>query len=292
MLLVRSARPLDLADPFGADLLDLTAESQRVSLTVEALDGRGIVLGRHVGAARVAGSRASGLARRVSSGAPLFLDRGVYAAFAVPSIDHQFKDATPRNLLNRHVRPMLGALRACGLQATYLGRDWISVLAGGERRAMFAIGYEGLPSGEILFEFFASLQSDLRIPPAIASDLELATNRFGGRPTFAADNLADPGNFVERLRARLAEALASSSDPEEVLISPSSRLLRDPGPCRGAPVEVPIGWLDAFADGRVGGDLMCASWVLDHAQHSRVAPEAALLDGATWADVMCVKLRG
>ncbi len=290
MLLVRSPHPLDLTNTFGADLLELAAESQRVSMAVEAIDGAGILLGRHVAASRVSSARAT-LARRVTSGAPLFLDDGIYAAFAVPSIDHQFRDATPRNLLNRHARPMLAALRSCGLHATYLGRDWISIVVDGERRALFAIGYEGLPSGEILFEFVASRASSLRIPPEMAADLELATPRFGGRPTVPVAQLTDARVFAEQLRESLAAALTASVDPEHLTLNPSSRSVRDPGVPRGTPIEVPIGWLDAFGEGRVGGDLLCASWVLDHAQHSSAAPESALLDGATWADVMCVKLR-
>lgn len=296
MLLVRPSRPLMLSDPFGADLLDLTRQSQRVTVCVEQVKGRGVLLGRHVAPARVVALDASdGLWRRMSSGPALFLDDAVYVGIGVPSIDHQFKDATPRNLLNRHVRPMVAALRGYGLQATYLGRDWISVVAGGERRALFAIGYEGLRTGELLFEFHASLASDLRIPASAASDLELATKRFGGRPTVPFCEVGGLEAMVDRLRGHLVEALATATEAEETTIDPVGWTAwaeaAEQGPSKGAPVEVPIGWLDAFEGGRVGGDLLCASWVLDHASRSSDPPENALLDGATWSDVLCAKAR-
>lgn len=66
--------------------------------------------------------------RRFSGGPALFLSPGTLVArLSLPSCTALVPDADPPRLVNRHVRPLLQALRRLGFSASYPGRDWVAV---------------------------------------------------------------------------------------------------------------------------------------------------------------------
>jgi hypothetical protein len=260
-----------------------------VGLLTEAFVGEGVVLGAAVHGPRVLRSdRLVPTVRRATTGAPVHVSGGLYVGLVLPSIDWAYEDATARTVLNRNVRPLLAALRTSRVQASYLGRDFVSVVDERQtRRAALALGFDVLPDGRLLLEAIGSVCSDLAIPSGSASDLELGTRRFGGKETRRLEALGDPGELAESVARGLTSALDLA--PAEVRLTelgaPEAERALAP---LGRPLEVPIGWLEALQDPSgelvLGGDLLVARHALDQAASGSV-PSEAPIDGASWADV-------
>ncbi len=294
-MLVRPTQPCGLRDGLGLgqSLLNLVSSTGRLALAVEKLGGRGLVLGAHAHAPRITVS--SQLARRVSSGAPLLVDDAVYVGLALPSVDTLFKDASSRTLLNRNVRPLLGALRRLRCPAVYLGRDWISAGPSSGRRALFGLGFEVTRAGVVLVEAIGSLRSELRVPREEATDLELALQRFGTRPTLPlVEVAADPSAWIESLRSALCEEVAAGRPLELVQVEPQTVPEPEGWTALGTTLEVPIGYLECTTKQgavRVGGDLLTGRYCLEDLERGVEPNEDAPIDGATWSDVKAILRR-
>lgn len=271
----------------GSALLGATGRDA-VGLVVEPFVGEGVVLGAVAHGPRLLRGAALATVRRASTGASLHVSDGLYVGLVLPSIDWAYDDTTTRTVLNRNVRPLLGALRAARVQASYLGRDFVSVVDDRQtRRAALAMGFDVLPDGRLLLEAIGSARSDLSIPAASATDLELGTKRFGGKETRRLEALGDVAALAERVAEGLATVLEVEPKETPLIdlgVAPVERPLTPLGP----PHEVPIGWLEALedADGAltIGGDVLVARHALARAATGDV-PADAPIDGASWADV-------
>lgn len=267
-----------------------TTGPDAVGILVEAFVGGGVVLGAVAHAPRLLrlGGAEIPTVRRASTGASLHVSGGVYVGFVLPSIDWAHDDATARTVLNRNVRPLLGALRASRVQASYLGRDFVSVLDERQtRRAALGLGFDVLPDGRLLLEAIGSACSDLAIPPESASDLELGTRRFGAKETRRLEALGDPVDLAESIARGLATVLdvdLAEAPLGELGLPEAERDLTS----SGRPLEVPIGWLEALRDSEgglaLGGDVLVARHALAEAA-AGAEPSDAPIDGASWADV-------
>jgi hypothetical protein len=272
----------------GSTLLSATGR-ETVGLLVEPFAGEGVVLGGVVHRPRVLREGTLSTVRRASTGASVNVSDGLYVGCVLPSIDWAYEDATPRTVLNRNVRPLLAALRAARVQASYLGRDVVSVVD--DRRALraaFVLGFDVLPDGRLLIEAIGSARSDLAIPASSATDLELGTKRFAGKETLRLEALGEMVDLAERVAAGLATVL----ELHRLVVRPMVEL--DPAPPEpqrsplAPPREVPIGWLELLEDEAgalaLGGDLLVARYALEQAATGEV-PGDAPIDGASWADV-------
>ncbi|MCU0655826.1 MAG: hypothetical protein MUF64_11255 [Polyangiaceae bacterium] len=103
--------------------------------------------------------------RRLSGGPSLFLPAGsLHLALFLPSPSALVQDADLPRFLNRHVRPLLRALRSLGLLASYPGRDWIAVA----HRPVAWIGFAHLASsGACCFEAFLPLETSFSLPDGV-----------------------------------------------------------------------------------------------------------------------------
>jgi hypothetical protein len=162
--------------------------------------------------------------------------------------------ATPDKLLNRLVRPLLGALtRASGVPARYFGRDWVSVE--GSPVALVAFGHEAA-SGRCLFEAIAGVRT------SIAAS---ARASFLGKPARTLEEVAgkavDPAEVAAAIAAAYAKA-ASEVRPREPEPFVSGEKRVEAQPPWSAMREEAIGPVGAGPDAsgklRVGGELMAS----------------------------------
>jgi lipoate-protein ligase A len=249
--------------------------------------------------------------RRSTTGAAAWLGGlGFVFTVALPHVAALFPDATPRTLLNRNVRAFLKGFSRAGAMAHYFGRDFISL----RQRPAVLLGFDVTRSGAVLIEAFAGHDEAVALPDAAKSPAERAITRWSGKPPAAVSEVlrgARPEDVaravLEGFTARVRQERTSLTlAPEELDLGPFQPIHapRDPVPdglLLGAPVPVPIGWIEAAADlaarpeGRrvwVGGDVLAPRWALVHiAEALGGAADKDLLgdvaiEGATTCDLL------
>ncbi|HTJ82999.1 MAG TPA: hypothetical protein VL400_14865 [Polyangiaceae bacterium] len=228
--------------------------------------------------------------RRSTTGAAAFVDGGLLVSIALPSIDAIHRDATPRTILNRNVRPLLAGFRGAGIAATYLGRDFLSA----QRRPLAALGIDGTRSGALLVEALASERAPFALPRAAVTDLEAGTPRLRGLEPVGLAEVAR-GASIEGIAAAVLEGIAARLGAEierrEVSAIPEAppRDSRSPldGPVKlFAPQPIPMGWLDLALVGGlpwIGGDVLAPTYALGHS--FELAHPDVPMEGAEWEDV-------
>jgi hypothetical protein len=187
--------------------------------------------------------------------------------FALPSLGSLAPDANRKNLLNRYVRGFLRGYSKLGVQAQYVGREFISLA----RRPCGLLGYEVTREGALVVEAFVGLDAAVLAP---SGDTEPAASLFEVvRPR-------DPAGLVSSIHQGFAakwqlDLVKTGLLPERL------------PPPRAAPGEfarrrVPVGWLEAgatlgdTATVRLAGDVLSSHAVVE-AVESRAT--AALLAG-------------
>lgn len=101
--------------------------------------------------------------RRLSGGPALRLaPEALHLALFLPSPSSLVPDADLPRLLNRHLRPLLRALRRLGLPAMYPGRDWIAVA---HRPAVWVGFAHHGASDTCCVEAFLPLDQPFSVPP-------------------------------------------------------------------------------------------------------------------------------
>lgn len=100
--------------------------------------------------------------RRLSGGPALWIAPGtLHLLLTLPSPSALIADADPHRLINRHVRPLLRALRRVGALASYPGRDWVSA----SHRPVAWVGLaHHAASGACAFEAFIPLLEPFALP--------------------------------------------------------------------------------------------------------------------------------
>lgn len=252
-----------------AGLLDAAALG-RATWAVVPAKGEGVLLGRWQVAATALSDagRALPRARRATGGEAVHFVEGVVAfALALPDATSLLGGARipPAKVLNRYVRPALGALAHAGLSAGYFGRDFVTV----DRRQVALASFEVDARGRALVELFVGVLAPFALPaalsgyPARAPDAEppVTTLREAGRTPDAA-SLAE-GVFAS-FPSRLGVEAERGEPPADGVALPVDEAL----PARtSGPREVPIGFVEAHValDGgvlsavRLRGDLVATS---------------------------------
>jgi hypothetical protein len=228
-----------------------------VRVVVAGLRGDARVLGAHQHAedALSASVRAeTPMLRRATGGPAAVMGEGVcYAALALADASALLECPRDR-VLNRNVRPFLGALRKLGAAAHYFGREALSL----DRRPAGLLGWTRAPSGAVLVELGLGVER-----PAFVSDDELGTpiaDRLLGRaPTHASASMPTftPRALAEALVESCASMAALSPVERELSAVPASP---EPSlPLRwSSPQAIPIGHLR-------GGLTVDARGVIEHA---------------------------
>jgi hypothetical protein len=301
-------RSLDDALGIGPALRIESEREDALAVGAAVVTECAVVLGRMQRAGRVLDARCFGadagalprVVRRATTGAHVHLDGEAFVfALALPSLDHVFRDAEPRTLLNRNLRLFLRAFAQVGVPATYFGRDFLSA-----KRLPFAlVGFDVSPRGTVTIELWLRREGSLALPPELATDVERATTRFGGRAPEGIDALGAglPSlELAERVLEGVLERVDATAEPCRVVLAPppyarvdhaASPLPEDAGP--PDIVAAPIGWLDLAPTPRgvwVGGDLLAPAHALGEATPMDATSAADLpIDGALWSDVLAAR---
>jgi hypothetical protein len=187
--------------------------------------------------------------------------------FALPSLTSVAPDANRKNLLNRYVRGFLRGYSRLGVQAQYVGREFISLA----RRPVGLLGYELAPDEALVVELLVGLDAAV-----------LAPGGEGAPPAslFELVRARDPAELV----AAIHQGFAAKWQIEtcEHRLAPSALPERREAPGEFVRRRVPIGWLEASATlratatVRLTGDVLSAHAVVESVE-GRAA--AALLAG-------------
>jgi hypothetical protein len=186
------------------------------------------------------------LSRRASGGAAVRVGDGtVHVAVALPRLGAVIA-CEPRAILNRHVRPLLGAIGGA-----YFGRDFVSVAH--RPVAYVAFGHHAR-AGRTLFEAFVAVRTRF--------DVGVRASLMGKEP---ATLDREPDDVARAIVAAYAKAwhLEPREEPidDEPPVADDVALRAEPGWL--ASIDEAIGpiWADRA---RVGGELMVSSDALDH----------------------------
>ena len=304
-------RPIPEALALGPALLGRAERTQEAHVASSLVDGPVVVLGAAQRAGRVVdlaacAARGVPVLRRATTGTAAWLGgRGLVLTLALPHVAALVEDATPRTLLNRNVRPLLGSFTRAGLLAHYFGREWITL----RRRPAALLGFEVAPSGAVLIETFVGHDASIGLPEELTTEEERAIDRFLGKKPASLAELSEGAPLdLDRFAAALLDGLQrrgehtietitlASNELDTCPFGPIDRAL-DPVPegliLRPA-VRVPIGWIEsavAPAEGArrawLGGDVLAPRWALARIaeQGGEGLPEFPL-EGATRADLL------
>ena len=192
-------------------------------------------------------SAALPIARRATGGRALRLGDGCLAiALVLPrtgALLADGRDVPAAKIVNRFVRPALGALAAAGVSAGWFGRDFISASS----RPVAHVSFDAGSDGSALIEVHLGVGRAIALresEPRWASLVELSPERFATLPSL--DNWLRHlrRGFEERLGAVLGEpqpappAAQPAWPPVDEELPPRASTLR----------EVPIGHVEARAE--------------------------------------------
>ncbi|MEO7097034.1 MAG: hypothetical protein ABI175_27490 [Polyangiales bacterium] len=150
--------------------LRATTQASEGALLVAPVMGEAFVLGAFQRAAstldltrpEVVGAA---LARRATGGVALHVRRGqIFVALELASASVLGGNGDPARAINRHVRPLLSALSASGVPATYGGRDF--VVAGGAPVAWVGVTHDRA-LGSVSLEMLVAVEAPFGIDPAL-----------------------------------------------------------------------------------------------------------------------------
>jgi hypothetical protein len=243
---------------------DLAGDAE---LSVHGLDREALVLGAFQRASSVAADPRP-MVGRVSGGPVVAVGRGtLHVVLALAKID-ALEPCTPRQIVNRHVRPLLRALTASGATARFFGRDWIDV----KSRPTAWVGFaHDTVTGRAVLEAFIAVSSPFAVHPRAAylgkepGTLDAILGRSFDPPRIAtAIRKAYEEAWGERLALRAPEPTGSIAPPPlgappPPPVPPTSM---PDEPAWAATVDEAIGLVAAGRDRhgvlRVGGDLLAS----------------------------------
>ena len=261
---------------------DLASDAE---LLVHGLDREALVLGAFQRASSESPDPRP-MVSRVSGGPVVGVGRGtLHVVLALKKID-ALEPCTPRQIVNRHVRPLLRALTASGATARFFGRDWIDV----KSRPTAWVGFaHDTITGRAVLEAFIAVSSPFAVHPRAAylgkepGTLDAIVGRSFDPPRIAAAiRKAYEEAWGERLALHAPDPTGSiappplgSPPPPAVPLTPTPD-----EPPWAAIVNEAIGIVAAGRDRhgvlRVGGDLLASRDAIARLE-SRVigaAPEA------------------
>ncbi|MDB4994411.1 MAG: hypothetical protein JWM74_1843 [Myxococcaceae bacterium] len=254
-------------------------------LFVHGLDREALVLGAFQRASSVSADPRP-MVGRVSGGPVVAVGRGtLHVVLALRKID-ALEACTPRQIVNRHVRPLLRALTASGATARFFGRDWIDV----KSRPTAWVGFaHDTTTGRAVLEAFIAVSSPFAVHPRAAylgkepGTLDAITGRSFDPPRItAAIRAAYEAAWGERLAVHMPGLTGSIAPPPLGAPPPPAvppTLMPDEPPW-AATVNEAIGMVAAGRDRhgvlRVGGDLLASRDALARLEARVIgaAPEA------------------
>ncbi|MDI1448091.1 hypothetical protein [Polyangium sp. 6x1] len=301
-------RPIVEALALGPALVGRAEQSQAAHLGLSLVDGTAVVLGAAQRAGRVldlaaCARRGIPILRRATTGTAAWLGgRGLVITLALPHVAALVTDATPRTLLNRNVRPLLGAFTRAGMLAHYFGREWITL----RRRPAALLGFDVTASGAVLVEAFVGYDAAIALPREITTESEGEVDRFLGKePASLAGLSTDAPLDLDRFAHALLDALRTRTTITTPAIGADALDTRPFAPIERAldPIpeglilrpaaRVPIGWIESAVEPEgarrawLGGDVLAPRWALARiAAHGDAGLPEIPLEGATMADLL------
>ncbi len=219
-----------------------------------------VCLGAFQRAASAIGAADVPVTRRVSGGPALWLaPTTLHLQLWLPHAAALVADADLPRLLNRHVRPLLRALRSLDPRASYGGRDWVTL--GRRPGAWLGLAHHAA-SGACLVEAFFPCDEAFALPPSLdASPPRQIPAWLGLTPASLAAIAGRPVD-PDALALSLADALDE--------LAPGGSLARAPAPTRTEAddhrpawshvVEEAIGLVGAgLFPLEIGGDFLASS---------------------------------
>jgi len=303
-------RPMPEVLALGPALVERAEQAQATHLALSLVDGAAVVLGAAQRAGRVVdlaacARRGIPILRRATTGTAAWLGgRGLVVTLVLPHVAALVADATPRTLLNRNVRPLLGALTRAGMLAHYFGREWITL----RRRPAALLGFDVAASGAVLVEAFVGYDASIALPDEITTESERAVDRFlGKKPASLVELSTDAPLDLDRFAHALLDALRTRTEPtittsaigaDELDTRPFTPIERalDPVPeglLLQPAVRVPIGWIESAVEPEsarrawLGGDVLAPRWALARiATRGDAGLSEIALEGATMGDLL------
>lgn len=139
--------------------------------------------------------QAATLARRATGGVALHVRAGqIFVALDLASASTLGGNGDPARAINRHVRPLLTALGALGVPATYGGRDF--VLAGGAPIAWMGVTHDRV-LGSVALEMLIAIDAPFGVDPSLDLAYGAIAPRWLGKT---------PGTLSAHARRRVARA--------------------------------------------------------------------------------------
>jgi hypothetical protein len=185
---------------------------ERPTFLVAPLTGHALLLGRFQSVDAAVRERRDGpletpVERRATGGRLLHVRDGCFGiALGMPDSGALLpggEPVAPSKIVNRCVRPVLGALATLGVSAGYFGRDFISV---GSRPVAY-VSWDAQPGGAALFECLLGYEQPLALDAPWAALREVVPDRVQRAP--------DAPGFIASLRRGLAERLgAELAEPQ------------------------------------------------------------------------------
>lgn len=227
-------------------------------------------------------ARRLAVTRRASGGpAVLFGPGSLHVALSLPRPE-ALVACTPRQLVNRYVRPLLRGLGRLGLAAHYFGRDWVTAA----KRPVAWIGYATLADGASWVEALVAVDHPFELPRELDGYPAREGAWFLGKPPATlGEVLGRPVSSGE-----VADAITGAYHAAFGELAPgawTSAALRpeahDERPAWDALVEEAIGFIGASAGPSpgLGGDLLACAEVADALSRAMselapAPPEAAI----------------
>jgi hypothetical protein len=256
-----------------ADALGLAPAALRVAQKLEEpvlattlVSGGGLVLGS---LQRREAFEGDALVRYTTGPCAMVAGLAFHHVFALPWLSSVAPDANRRNLLNRYVRGFLRGYSRLGVQAQYVGREFISL----GRRPCGVLGYEVTADGALVVEALVGLDAAVLTP---SGETEPAASLF------ELVRARDPADLVPSIHQGFAAKW--QLEPTQHGLFPEALPPRRESSGDFVRRRVPVGWLEAAASlgetatVRLTGDVLSSHAVVE-AVESRAT--AALLAGRT-----------
>ena len=167
---------LTLADALGRApaALRIARKLEEPVLVTTLVSGGGLVLGS---LQRREAFEGDALVRYTTGPSAMVAGLALHHVFALPALTSVAPDANRKNLLNRYVRGFLRGYSKLGVQAQYIGREFISL----SRRPCGVLGYELTDEGALVLEAFFGLDATVLAPSGETEPAASLCEVFRGR---------------------------------------------------------------------------------------------------------------
>jgi lipoate-protein ligase A len=202
--------------------------------------------------------------RRTSGGpAVLFGPGSLHVALSLPRPD-ALVSCTPRQLVNRYVRPLLRGLGRLGCAAHYFGRDWVTAA----KRPVAWIGYAELGDGRSWVEALVAVQHRFDLPSELDGYPARQNDWFLGKAPITLEDVLGRSVSADEVQSAITGAYHAAFGELGAGTWTHDELrpeVHDERPAWDAVIEEAIGFIGASAapSPGVGGDFLAGAEVVE-----------------------------